>query len=96
MKRDWNLVRAILLNLELDNFDRVKIEYHRHILRQARFISQVDLENGSPLLTTRGLKLAQTLQDETKLNSVLAFIEEHGGGATEEIITLLIKRDKAS
>lgn len=110
MKRDWDLIRLLLLGIENHSVDQIQgysqeqIEYHLYLLCNGGFVDpstslrvNTDRSRGvegnsinNYQLNQRGIVLLKELRDEQKYRKAMEFIEERGGGATEEILVGVI------
>lgn len=94
MKRDWNLIRTLLLKLEngdtfpgFDDYSDEEVGYHFKLLVP----DYVSTEDGIAL-TERGNELLNALRDERKYKLAMKEIESRGLGPFSELLVDLIKR----
>lgn len=99
MKRNWDLIRLMLLGIEdctlhkIRGYNTDEILYHFFLLEGARFIENTK-ERGI-ILTPKGDELVSTLRDPMTYQKAMKIIESKDVGATEEILVALIKKLKA-
>lgn len=93
MKRNWDLVRALLIRLKdndtsvISDYGDEEVGYHFKLLVPG----YVSTEDGIKL-TDRGNELLDILRDERKYKLAMQEIEANGGGVTTEVLVGLIKR----
>lgn len=94
MKRNWDLIRLLLLKFEngdtfpgFDNYSDQTVGYHFKLLVPDYVLTEDGIK-----LTERGKELLNVLRDERKYKLAMQEIEAAGGGATTEVLIGLIKR----
>ncbi len=95
MKRDWTLIRKLLLGVESNSINPFKeytqeqVEYHLYLLSDGGFIED---STGAYRFRWRGVELLDSLRDEQTFNKVMTEIEERGIGLATEVLVGLIKQ----
>lgn len=93
MRREWNLVREILVKVgsgeplaygEYDN----KLNYHIRLLLE----NHIQLVGSGLFLTPRGRELFTAIQDERVFNNAMATLQSHNFGVTEDLLIALNKK----
>ena len=93
MKRNWDLVRALLIRVKDDdtsvisNYSDEEVGFHFKLLVPDYILTEDGIG-----LTPKGLELCDELRDERKYNLAMKEIEAAGFGASTEILAWLIKR----
>lgn len=103
MKRDWKLIRAILLQEPKDGWDGPTIVHHRVLCAERGLTGEITLQDhegykvvsGPGLfLTKEGQRIADALTNAEDLDAVLNRLDRLHLGHSEEII-LSLMREKA-
>lgn len=99
MKRNWDLIRLMLLGIEdhtlqeIKDYNAAEIIYHLSLLKRSRYID--DNENRFLCLTVKGEELADILRDQVTYQKAMKIMKSYDGTAVQEILVGLIKKLKA-
>lgn len=104
MKRDWELVRRILLALEsqdgrlmpdqIAGYDAAAVCYHMEIMRQAGLIEANSVAGACVALslTWNGHEFLDSIRQDTVWNKVKVRAREAGVGLTADVVVALAKK----
>ena len=98
MKREWKLIRAILIGAPLDSWSTPTVLGHyllcqdRHLIDGSAVVDAGNqpVEYRLEKLSAEGQEMAARLQDEQRLDNALATLDAQGVGHVEEFVLRLV------